>query len=207
MPTPRWIQAIVLTSGALWLGLLILQGARVQASWLRYLGGVAGVIIVGVFLFDRYAWKWRGVHHLTKRRVLHGTWKGVLVSNWVDPKTDDVVPPKECYLVVHQTYSEVAVALMTEESGSRSITAGVHDPARGQCLLSAIYQNTPDLLIHDRSRIHRGGVVLEIAGSPPSSLKGYYWTDRDSKGEMRFEAHVARTADRFEDAEKLFERG
>lgn len=204
MPTPRWIQIVVFVSGALWLGLLILQGASVQVDWLRSLGGIAGVITMGVLVFDRYAWKWPGVHRLTHRRVLHGSWRGTLVSNWVNPGTGQGVPPTECYLVIHQTYSEISVALMTAESSSRSITAGVHDPARGQCLLSAIYQNTPDLLIQDRSRIHRGGVILEIAGSPPESLNGFYWTDRDSKGEMTFEEHSPKPAERFKAAQAMF---
>lgn len=204
MPNPRWIKLIVFASGVIWLGLLVLQGASVDVTWLRSLGGVAGVLVVGVFLFDRYAWRWPGVRRFTTRRVLHGTWKGELVSTWIDPDTHKPRPPIECYLVVHQTYSEISATLLTAESTSRSITCAVQDPTAGQCLLTAIYQNVPDLLVQDRSRIHRGGILLEIADSPPTSLKGFYWTDRDTKGQIEFEAHVTETAGRFETARTLF---
>ena len=204
MPTPGWIKIVVFISGVVWLGLLALEGASVQIGWLRLLGGIAGIVVLVLLFFDRYAWKWRGVQRLTHRRVVHGTWKGTLVSNWIDADTNERVPPLECYLVVHQTYSEIAVALMAPGSSSRSITAGISDPARGQTILSAIYQNTPDLLAQDQSRIHRGGMLLEIAGSPPVSLEGFYWTDRDSKGQMVFEEHRPKPAERFTLAQAMF---
>jgi hypothetical protein len=154
--------------------------------------------------FDRYAWKWRGVHRLTKRRVLHGTWKGTLQSDWVDPETRQRIAPIECYLVVHQTYSDIWTALFTADSTSRSATAGLSDPTRGQCLLSSIYQSSPKLLLQEGSPVHRGGLVLEIAGSPPTALEGSYWTDRKTKGQLDFHGHVGKTAERFDNAQKLF---
>lgn len=204
MLTPGWIRIVVFLSGGIWFAALFLQGADVQADWLRTLGGVAGVVVLVMLAFDRYAWKWRGVHRLTKRRVLNGTWKGCLRSDWVQPGTGERIAPIECYLVVHQTYSDIWTTLYTAESTSRSATAGLSDPTRGQCLLSSIYQNSPKLLLQEGSPIHRGGLVLEISGSPPTYLEGSYWTDRGTKGELSFNAYVGKVVERFADAQALF---
>jgi len=204
MLTSGWIRIVVFLSGGIWFLLLILQGANAQASWLQALGGAAGIVVLLMLGFDRYAWKWRGVHRLTQRRILHGTWKGELQSEWVDPDTKQRIAPIECYLVVHQTYSDIWTALFTADSTSRSATAGLSDPTRGQCLLSSIYQNSPKLLFQVGSRVHRGALVLEIAGSPPTDLEGSYWTDRKTNGQLVFDRHACKTAPRFADAQKLF---
>jgi hypothetical protein len=78
---------------------------------------------------------------------------------------------------------------MTAQSKSRSINASFGDPARGQCILSAIYMNTPGLLLQDQSRIHRGGMILEVSGRPVRLLEGFYFTDRDTKGELQFDEY------------------
>lgn len=36
------------------------------------------------------------------------------------------------------------------------------------------------------SPIHYGGLLLGIEGNPPCYLEGHYWTDRKTKGELRF---------------------
>jgi hypothetical protein len=46
--------------------------------------------------------------------------------------------------------------------------------------------------------------VLEIAGSPPTALEGSYWTDRKTKGQLVFYGHDGKTAERFDNAQKLF---
>jgi hypothetical protein len=95
MLTPGWIRIVVFLSGGIWFLLLILQGANAEAGWLRTLGGVAGIVVLLMIGFNRYAWRWPGVHRLTKRRVLDGTWKGSLRSDWIDPNTGQGLDPIE----------------------------------------------------------------------------------------------------------------
>ncbi|MDF6018890.1 hypothetical protein [Streptomyces sp. JH34] len=137
-------------------------------------------------------------------RSLCGTWKGTLTSFWVDPETGSSPPSKTVYLVVQQTSSLVTVKLMTDESKSASALAEVSE-ADGSLVLAYMYLNKPDLRVEHRSRIHHGSTVLDVSGNPARRLKGHYWTDRDSKGELVFlERNKKNLADDFTEAAELF---
>lgn len=197
-----WARVIVLLTGLLWSATLALRGVDVELSWLTLLGGVAGVIVVLVLFFDHYLWRTAAARWLARRRVLRGTWRGTLTSTWKDGDSGASPGPLEAYLAVDQTYSDVQMTLLTRESKSRSVTASFDDPARGQCVLSGIYLNTPDLLIQDRSRIHRGAIMLEVSGRPARRLAGFYFTDRDTKGELAFDGYASKLYDDFDEAQR-----
>ncbi|WP_406022366.1 hypothetical protein OH802_22790 [Nocardioides sp. NBC_00850] len=137
-------------------------------------------------------------------RNLRGTWKGTLTSFWVDPVTSNNPPPKTVYLVVQQTASLVSVKLLTNESKSTSALAKVSE-VDGSFLLTYLYLNKPDMRVEHRSPIHHGSTVLDVSGNPARRLKGRYWTDRDSKGELDFEVrNEKKLADDFAEAGELF---
>jgi hypothetical protein len=52
--------------------------------------------------------------------------------------------------------------------------------------------------------MHHGSTVLDIAGNPAQRLKGRYWTDRDSKGELTFTERSKKLADDYVGAMDLF---
>jgi hypothetical protein len=202
MPSAGWAKIVIYLAAAIWIAILVLRGTDVQAGWLTGIGGAAGAVVVALALFDQLLWRLPGFRLLARRRVLRGTWHGKLTSTYEDPETGERKPPIEVYLVVHQTYSEISASLLTSESKSQTITANFSDPARGQCLLSGIYMNTPELLRQDRSRIHRGGMILEVSGRPASLLKGFYFTDRDTKGELIFDEYSSKLYEDFEHARR-----
>ncbi|MGW6561794.1 Cap15 family cyclic dinucleotide receptor domain-containing protein [Streptomyces hydrogenans] len=137
-------------------------------------------------------------------RSLRGTWKGTLTSFWIDPETGSSPPSKTVYLVVQQTASLVTVKLMTDESKSVSALAEVSE-VDGSLVLAYMYLNKPDLRVGHRSRIHHGSTVFDVSGNPTRRLKGHYWTDRDSKGELDFvERDKKHLADDFAEAAELF---
>lgn len=137
-------------------------------------------------------------------RSLRGTWKGTLTSFWVDPVTGNNPPPKTVYLVVQQTASLVSVKLLTNESKSGSDLAKVSE-VYGSFLLTYLYLNKPDMSVEHRSRIHHGSTVFDVSGNPARRLKGRYWTDRDSKGELDFtERNKKKLADDYAEAAEVF---
>jgi hypothetical protein len=71
-------------------------------------------------------------------------------------------------------------------------------------MLTYLYLNRPDMRVEHRSRMHHGSTVLDISGSPSERLKGRYWTDRDSKGELDFTERVSKLAEDFDTATRLF---
>ena len=155
-------------------------------------------------LWDFWLWRLPLVQRIPGvPRSIRGTWKGTLTSLWVDPATGKSPQPKTAYLVVRQTGSLVIVKLLTDESRSTSALANVSE-VDGSFLLTYLYLNKPDMRVEHRSRIHHGSAVFDISGCPAKRLKGRYWTDRDSKGELEFVERSDRLADDFTEAGGLF---
>ena len=52
-----------------------------------------------------------------------------------------------------------------------------------------MFRNQPRISVQDQSRTHLGALVLDVIGDPssPSELKGHYWTDRGTSGEIHGE--------------------
>lgn len=170
-----------------WALLLSANGWVIPHSFFAPLSGVVSVLSVGLMAFDRWLWSLPGINRLVDRPRLKGTWKGTLHSSWVDPAGLQKVPPIEAYVVIRQTYSTLHVRLFTLESQSITLTATIMRDADEQYSLAGIYSNEPNLSVRERSPIHFGGIRLRIEGQPPMTLSGMYWTDRNTRGEMRFE--------------------
>lgn len=185
-----------------------MQDGKADWSALK-LFSAAVFLCTAVFnLWDFWLWRLPWIQRIPGvgiPRSLRGTWKGTLTSFWVNPETGSSPPPKTVYLVVQQTASMISVKLMTDESKSTSALANVSE-ADGSVMLTYMYLNKPDMRVEHRSRIHHGSTVFDVSGSPARRLKGRYWTDRDSKGELDFEERDKKNlADDFTEAAELFE--
>jgi hypothetical protein len=165
----------------------------------------AVLVSTAVFnLWDFWLWRLPLVQRIPGvPRSIRGTWKGTLTSFWVDPATGNSPQPKTVYLVVQQTGSLVIVKLLTDESKSTSALANVSE-IDGSFLLTYLYLNKPDMRVEHRSRIHHGSAVFDISGCPSRRLKGRYWTDRDSKGELEFGERNKKLADDYAEAAGYF---
>ncbi len=195
-----YLTTILLVAAILWGGLLVIQGVSVEASWIKPLGLVTGVLVLILTVFDRWLWKLSWLQGwFVGVPNLNGTWKGELVSSWIDPKTGQGIAPIEAYLCIRQTFSEVHVRLMTKESAS-SILSGAFASDNSIKQLVGVYRNVPNVLIRDRSAIHHGGIMLNILVDEKATLDGQYWTDRGSKGSMRFSARSSMHFDAYERA-------
>jgi hypothetical protein len=141
---------------------------------------------------------------LSNRPDLRGTWKGELSSNWVDPTTNQKRPPIEVYLAIRQTNSTIDVRLFSSESCSVSLSGNVLADNAGVNTLAITYENTPQILIRERSRISHGGMILSIRGDGnPHQLDGEYWTDRSTIGQLKFTARAKRISHDFDQAGKV----
>ena len=136
-------------------------------------------------------------------RCIRGTWRGVLTTFWADPKTGKSPDPKTVYLVIRQSASELSVKLLTNESRSASSFAGIRLDD-GSYELLYLYLNRPDSRYESRSRMHHGSTALDLSGNPVKRLKGRYWTDRDTQGELDFTERSKKIVDDFDEASGLF---
>lgn len=197
----RYVSGVVVVVFAV--GILA-TGDEFKTSWLRFFSIAVLVASAGLLLWDQYLWRIPWVQRISKvPRNIRGTWQGELASHWVKPDSGQRIDSKPAYLVVRQTASTLSTVLLTDESKSRS-TSAVLSSADGQWSLAYMYLNRPDIAVEYRSRMHHGSTLLELAGSPTARLRGRYWTDRDTKGELSFQVRSAKVADDYEGARVLF---
>lgn len=194
---------VAVVAGVFVLG-IYLSGDTVEAEWLRFFSPAVLVVTLIWSAWDNWIWRWPWAQAIKGvPRNVRGTWRGSLTSLWTD-KSGQRVPTKDVYIVVRQTFATVSVALFTDESASRS-SLGRVSSLDSQAQLDYIYLNKPDPQFEPRSRIHHGSTSLNVIGKPPSRLRGRYWTDRNSHGELDFNERRQRSfAEDYESASALF---
>jgi hypothetical protein len=193
-------QVIIGIAVLVWALMLLTQGVTLKASYLQPYSLAVGVVILLLFAFDHWLWRIPLLARVLHCPLLRGTWRGQLRSTWKDSTTSQAIEPIDVFLVVRQTYSTISQRLMTKESSSRSLVASLEVSRDEVPTLSSMYQNMPDLLKQGRSRIHHGALMLEVQGNPANRLKGYYWTDRDTKGEVSLDARSKKVYTSFDEA-------
>ncbi|HEY1724547.1 MAG TPA: hypothetical protein VGF89_03920 [Steroidobacteraceae bacterium] len=199
------LSVILLVAAALWGVILLFAGVDVSTQWFQPFSKVLGTLMILLSLFDMWLWKWRIFHPwLVKRPVLNGTWRAELKSNWINPATERGIPPIAGFMVVRQTFSRLSLRLITQESGSEVVGAEVIRSDDGMYSVFGVYRNEPRQSVRHRSAIHYGGMVLKVAGSPPDTMEGHYWTDRNTAGEIILTEHNEKHAGNFSSAQKLY---
>lgn len=140
MPPRVVLQTVAALVVLMLVGFTAWRGAPdTAADWTAPIAPSVALAGVGLWVFDRYAWRWRGVRNLVARPVLDGTWHGELASDWVNPQTGQrVEPDANVFLVVRQRYWSITVRMLTKESASASLRAdltkyedGVHQLVYG----------------------------------------------------------------------------
>jgi hypothetical protein len=219
-PTPRRLGASLLrqwttnrADALRTLGALVVIGfatgiwsAGGSPAWLR---GYSAAVVVAILVFAlwEYAlWRLPLMQRLPRvARCIEGTWAGTVTPLWTDPTTERRPHEKRVFLVVRQTASRVTVVLLTEESTSRSSIARLSQDELGLSL-SYMYSNRPESRVAHRSTLHNGSAFVEISGSPVSRIRGRYWTDGNTRGELDLLERRTRTAVSFREATELFLR-
>lgn len=191
MPTPLATRIVIVLSAGLWLVLAFVLNAPVDKTWLKYLGGIAAVVVVLMLAFDRWAWRWVPVA-LSKRPNLQGTWQAQLHYQWPEGTPTQT---KECFIVIRQTYSAVTVDMHFDISDSHSRSAAIVE-TNGRRSLWWSYLSAAHSLEQENNPPHRGGAELVISLKPRLSLAGDYWTERKTRGRLTTTGH---TKDRYDD--------
>jgi hypothetical protein len=200
-PSRTFIQVLVLVVAGVYLVSYLIRGLPTSELFAP-IGAAGAVASVVVLAFDHWLWRMPGIgRKFSKRPDIRGTWRGRLASNWVNPETGARIDPDpEVYLVVRQTFWSVTANLITKESKSCSTTATIEDDGCGQYQFVAQYRNTPRASVRDRSEVHHGSFKLDISGQPVDRLEGYYWTDRNTMGELVFDRRSKAVTDSFQHA-------
>ena len=119
------------------------------------------------------------------RYGLWGRWDVEIRSQWKDVD-GNVIGPIAGFADIRQTYSGLFLRVQTEASFGDLQACDLKVEPDGRFRIYGVYQNTPSLGERHASQIHRGAFVLEVEGDSgsPSMLRGEYWTDRATSGEL-----------------------
>lgn len=172
----------------IWSIILFITNTPLKIDWnaANKLPDVVTIYSILLLIFTKWGWRIPQLQGwIVPFPDLEGTWEGTLQTTWIDPKTNKIPPPIPLVLVVRQTFDSINCVMYTKESSSYSTTANfIKDDDSGIKRLSYVYTNRPDAAIRDRSAVHDGAAILEIASKPKRRLKGEYWTNRKTSGSI-----------------------
>lgn len=195
------LSAIILLAALIWAVLLIIDGVAVSIAWLRPFSTVVGVLLILLALFDVWLWRLPFLRGwFVKRPDIRGTWDVTIQSDWVDPATGTTIEPIVGYMAIRQTYSSLSLRLMTPESTSQLTGAEILSLPDGTFNIVGIYRSEPKLSVRQRSPIHNGAIILHVADLPATTLKGHYWTDRKTSGEIELKNRRGKVYNDYETA-------
>jgi hypothetical protein len=190
----------------LWAALLLIRGTPVTLEHLWPFGTVAAVMALLYSWFERYGWRLPLLRGFVNRPDISGTWKVILRSEWIDPKTGEPPAPIICFMAVRQTLSSLSMRLMTKESSSWLVAHSIFRSDDDIYRVATVYMNEPRLdLRGDRSEIHYGAFLLRLVGSPVAKLEGHYWTDRHTRGSLVLTDRIADLLETYDVALRAFE--
>ncbi len=145
------------------------------------------VMYTGIFyfLFTKYFWRLKIFRNwLVPYPNLQGTWKGILKSTWIDPKTKKPPAPIPVIFCIRQDFENIHISMYTKESSSFSGATSFILENDNTVSLSYTYSNKSHATVRDRSEIHDGASYLRIIESTTPSLEGEYWTSRKTTGDI-----------------------
>jgi hypothetical protein len=185
MASARYVKAILYVAVAVWAIVLLVSGQNLSSALLRPLSTVTSVVVLLSMAFELWLWKIPLLHGwFVKRPVIEGTWKAEIRSNWKDTGGAEI-PPVQGYVVIRQTFLNLSLRLLTEESSSHLVGTEIVCSVDGLYCVSGVYRNEPRYQDRGHSQIHYGAVWLQVIEKPTQMLEGHYWTDRNTAGELR----------------------
>lgn len=202
------LSVILAFAAAIWGAMLLAEGVAISGTWFRPFSTVVGVLLLLLVAFDLWAWRLRFLQGwFVPRPDIRGTWSVELRTDWKNPTSSTGVGPIRAFLAVRQTYSTLSLRMLTAESSSELVAAEISKAADGTYRVAGVYRNEPKLSVRDRSPIHYGALVLEVHGDPVKDLAGYYWTDRNTRGEVQTSGRHPKISSSFDEARSLFPAG
>ena len=187
------LYVLVGISGIIWFGLAVLNELDLSKAkdFFGLVPKVVSLDLLIIALFVKWGWRFnifRG--WLVPFPNLNGTWVGSIYSDWVNPETGEKPEPIPVMLTIKQSFFHISCVMHTGEMNSSSYSEGfVIDADRQIKLLAYSYTSRPRVSLSERSTPHDGTAVFQIIEYPSKKLKGRYWTERMTKGEIILEFH------------------
>lgn len=202
MISRKQINIFVVLTVLIWWLINFISGNNLNYQILKPFTSVAAVLVILYNLFELYVWKWKFINpFFVKKPNIEGTWKISLISNWVNPATNQRNEPSIVYLAIRQTFSTVNARLYTNNSESEELWTNLIKTNDKRYKLVSVYQNIPQRIFREKSPIHFATFIKNVNGDVSRSLKGNYWTDRGTAGETYSTGHSKKYYFSFKEAE------
>ena len=167
--------------------------------------GMLGAAAMGAGFLSTVLAVWPFVRAVAVGPRIQGTWWGDLHSSYADPATGRTPGPIAVALVIRHSAAGVSICLHSRESSSSTIAASLITDPDGHIVLVGLYRNEPRLPRQDTSRMHHGGIKLQVINGLERRLYGTYWTDRGTRGEFDLRFVDRQRAHDFVEASKFAE--
>ena len=145
-------------------------------------------LLYGIFYYiiDKWGWKNEIIQMRYKIPNLNGKWTGKLTSKYGgenDENTKTGAKEIKIALKIIQTWKNISIKLMAEESESHSLTTSIIQ-THGTWQINYQYLSKPKVNSIEEMQIHHGTAVLDY-DEIEKTLKGYYYNkERDTSGEI-----------------------
>lgn len=180
------VRTTVLVVGVIYSWVLLATG-KDAAALFRYLTSGLPALASGLLLaWDLWLWRQPGIRRFAHRPHIEGLWKGT-----IQPTAESVIPPGgnrgpiPIILVVRQSFWSLHIRLYTSESASdsRAVFWNRH-PGASVDQMSFLYDNLPRPSERARSTAHRGSCTFDTQSFQPQQIRGDYFTDRYTQGQI-----------------------
>ena len=183
-----FVYILVVLSVLIWVLILSVTDTEFRLTWmsLKFLPTVVSIDAIIWLFFAKWGWKNRIFHNwLVPFPCLEGTWEGTIQSTWINPETGTTPNSIPIILVIRQSFMSISCVMHSQEMISRSYSADfLIDLENNLKKITYTYTSTPRTIVRNRSIVHDGTALLDIITNPLHSLRGEYWTNRKSTGEI-----------------------
>ena len=165
--------------------------ANADPSPYQYISLVATAICIILIPLVEGLWRqiWRLFPFLNRWLFpdLNGTWKGELISTWINPETGQSPPPIPVTFWIRQGIFSMSIRMKTGESGSYSTRCLAEADRKAKIFrIWYTYDNRPHAEVSHRSARHDGAAWLELnTEAGLQQLAGQYFTQRRTSGDIR----------------------
>ena len=185
---PNSIYVLIGISSIVWFSLAWISNLdlSVAQDFFGLVPKVAGIDLLLIAFFTSWGWKFGFLRGwLVRFPNLNGTWLGNIYSDWINPETGEKVPPIPVMLTINQSFSHISCMMHTSEMRSFSYSEGFNiDQEKQIKQIAYIYTSKPRISLNNRSLPHDGAIAFDIIEEPNYKLKGRYWTERKTTGEI-----------------------
>ena len=199
-----WVKIIVGLSVLLWAALLPVYGVQPSIDLFKPYSLVVAAMTTAVIIFDCYLWRLPIIRHfLSKKPLIGGTWRVQIKSDHKDEITNLPINISG-FASINQHFSGVWISLFTEDATSKSASTALRKTDGGSFEIISCYQSVPRQQVRERSSIHYGAMLLDTVDDSMMILKGHYWTDRGTRGEIEFTGRVPKVVTSLASAQAVF---